>query len=85
MKKEIDEKAAAHPDKLKVHYTVDKSTSWFWRGGVGYVTDTMLKEHMPPPSASSMVYVCGPPPMCTCRAHAPPASRSPHPQPARVA
>ena len=73
MKKEIDAKAAAHPDKLKVYYVVDKATSWFWRGGTGYVTDAMLKEHMPSPGSSSMIYVCGPPPMCTLQ----PATVSP--------
>ena len=46
-----------------VYYVVDKSSSWFWKGGVGYVTEPMLKEHMPAPSKDSMVYVCGPPPM----------------------
>ena len=65
MKADIDKRAAAHPDKFKVYYVVDKSSSWFWRGGVGYVTDSMLKEQIPAPSDSSMVYVCGPPPMCT--------------------
>ena len=59
----LDKRAAAHPDKFKVYYVVDKSSSWFWRGGVGYVTDSMLKEQIPAPSDSSMVYVCGPPPM----------------------
>jgi len=34
-----------------------------WAGGVGYVTQDVLAKHMPPPSAKSMVYVCGPPPM----------------------
>jgi len=65
MKKEIDARAAQHPDKLSVYYVVDKSTAWFskWTGGEGYITEAMLKEHIPAPSADSMVYVCGPPPM----------------------
>ena len=68
MKKEIDARAAANPDKLKVYYTVDKLGSnpmakIFWKGGVGYVTEETLKEKMPPPGESSMVYVCGPPAM----------------------
>jgi len=65
MKKEIDARAAAHPDKLSVYYVVDKSTAWFsaWKGGVGYVTEAMLAEHIPAPSKDAMVYVCGPPPM----------------------
>lgn len=68
LKEQIDAKAAAHPDKLSVFYVVDKAPSrsfWQspWSGGVGYVTESMLKEHMPPPSKESKVYVCGPPPM----------------------
>ena len=47
MKKEIDARAAANPDKLKVYYVVDKLSAnplagWFWKGGVGYVTDSPL-------------------------------------------
>lgn len=63
MKKEIDARVAANPDKLKVYYVVDKASSWLWKGGQGYVTEEMLKAHMPKPSKESMVYVCGPPPM----------------------
>ena len=64
LKTEIDARAAAHPGRFKVHYMVDKPTGLrVWKGGVGYVTEATLKEHMPAPAASSMVYVCGPPPM----------------------
>ena len=39
MKKEIDARVAANPDKLKVYYVVDNA-SYFsgWKGGTGYVT-----------------------------------------------
>ena len=63
LKKEIDDRAAAHPSRLSVYYVVDKSSSWMWKGGTGYVTEAMLKEHMPAPSSDSMIFVCGPPPM----------------------
>ena len=63
LKKEIDARAAAHPERFRVHYVVDKASSWFWQGGVGYVTEAMLKEKMPPPAADSKIFVCGPPPM----------------------
>jgi cytochrome-b5 reductase len=68
LKKQIDAKAAANPGKLSVYYVVDKAPSRMffqsaWTGGVGYVTEAMLKEQMPPPGAESKVYVCGPPPM----------------------
>jgi len=68
LKEQIDSRAAAHPDRLSVYYVVDKApTRSFlqkpWAGGVGYVTEDMLKTQLPPPSAESMVYVCGPPGM----------------------
>ena len=57
LKKEIDDRAAAHPSRLSVYYVVDKSSSWMWKGGTGYVTEAMLKEHMPAPSSDSMIFV----------------------------
>eukprot|EP00308_Calcidiscus_leptoporus_P001948 CAMPEP_0119376056 /NCGR_PEP_ID=MMETSP1334-20130426/38515_1 /TAXON_ID=127549 /ORGANISM="Calcidiscus leptoporus, Strain RCC1130" /LENGTH=303 /DNA_ID=CAMNT_0007394523 /DNA_START=16 /DNA_END=927 /DNA_ORIENTATION=+ len=63
MKKEIDARAAAHSDQFTVHYVVDKTENAAWKGGVGYINEPMLKEHMPTPSDESMIYVCGPPPM----------------------
>ncbi|GBF97577.1 NADH-cytochrome b5 reductase [Raphidocelis subcapitata] len=64
-KKRIDELAAAHPDRFKVHYVVDKA-SWgglLWKGSTGYVTPDLLKAHLPPPGVGNMVFVCGPPGM----------------------
>jgi len=63
MKSQIDARVAAHKGQLEVYYVVDKPSSSSWSGGVGYVTESMLKGTMPPPAADSMVYVCGPPPM----------------------
>ncbi|GLC37614.1 hypothetical protein PLESTF_001642100 [Pleodorina starrii] len=65
LKDKIDALVAAHPDRLKVYYVVDKP-SWggvFWRGGVGYITRDLLKQKMPQPSRDSLVMVCGPPGM----------------------
>lgn len=36
---------------------VDKSSSWGWRGGVGYVTPQMIKDHLPPPSPDTLILV----------------------------
>lgn len=60
-KDRIDALVKQHPKRLKVHYVVDKAPSSSWRGGVGYVTSAMLKEHMPPPGNDVFVFVCGPP------------------------
>lgn len=67
LRDKIDAMAAAHLDKFKVHYVVDKPR-WggiFWKGSVGYVTRDMLAAHMPAASAGSdtLIMVCGPPGM----------------------
>jgi cytochrome-b5 reductase len=62
LKDRIDSWAAKHPDRFKVYYTVDKASK-DWKGGVGFVTDKVITERIAPPSDSSLVMVCGPPPM----------------------
>jgi len=39
------------------------STSAAWSYGSGFVTDDMIKEHLPAPSPDVLVVLCGPPPM----------------------
>lgn len=34
-----------------------------WEYSKGFVTDEMLKEHMPPPGEDTLILMCGPPPM----------------------
>jgi len=61
MKPILDDLAKKHPDRFKVIYMVDKpSTSW--KGGSGYISKDVLKQHIAPPSADTLVIVCGPPP-----------------------
>ncbi|EIE21212.1 cytochrome-b5 reductase like protein [Coccomyxa subellipsoidea C-169] len=62
LRKEIDEMAKKHSN-FKVYYVVDKPTSFFWRGGKGYITEDTVKKHLPPPSDVSLILVCGPPPL----------------------
>jgi NAD(P)H-flavin reductase len=47
----------------QVYYVVDKASSKGWKGGVGYITQDTLRQHMPAPGDKSLVLVCGPPPM----------------------
>ena len=78
LKAALDKREELHPDQLKVHYVVDKleEPSWLsrtlsnpfgkaapWQGSVGYINSQTILEHLPPPSSSSVVFVCGPPPM----------------------
>jgi len=54
--------AAKHPTRFKVWYTVDRPPKG-WKYSTGFITDTMLAEHLPPAGADTLVLMCGPPPM----------------------
>ena len=41
----------------QVYYVVDKVNSFWWRGGIGYITKDMIKQHLPPPSDDSLILV----------------------------
>jgi len=54
--------AAKYPKRLKLWYTVDRPDAG-WKHSVGFITDAMIAEHLPPPAADTAVLMCGPPPM----------------------
>jgi cytochrome-b5 reductase len=63
LKEELDAFHLHHKDRFKLHYTVDvHPQDPKWEGGVGFVTQTMLQAHMPPPSPDTIILYCGPPP-----------------------
>lgn len=61
LKEELDRLAAKHKN-FSVHYVLEKPPAGF-NGSVGFVTEGVLKKTLPPPSADTLVYVCGPPGM----------------------
>lgn len=62
LKKEIDEIVEKHKDQVNVYYFVDKPDD-DWKGHTGYIGKDFLKDHLPPPSKESKIFICGPPPM----------------------
>lgn len=62
MRKELDKIVAAHKDQVNVHYFLD-TASEKWSGQTGHITKEFLKDHLPPPSKDSKIFVCGPPPL----------------------
>jgi cytochrome-b5 reductase len=70
VKEMLDDLAKKHPDQFKLWYTLDFPPE-NWKYGTGFITDTMIKEHLCPPSDSSVVLMCGPPPMVkfACKAN----------------
>lgn len=61
----LEELVHDNPAKFKLHFTVDRHTNpqAQWRGSVGFVSKDMLSEQLPKFGESTMVLLCGPPPM----------------------
>ena len=60
----FDELATMHPDRFRVKYCVDNTTSADWTGYKGYLSKQMISETMPVPvKGKSMVLLCGPDPL----------------------
>lgn len=62
LKPELDDLAARYPEQFKLWYTLDRPNP-DWTQGKGFITDEMIKEHLFAPSSSTLVLMCGPPPM----------------------
>lgn len=62
-KDELDGYAKTYPDRFKVIYALDNPAG-DWTGHKGFITRELIAESMPKPDVeSSIVFVCGPPPM----------------------
>jgi len=58
----LDGWAAKYPGRFKVWYTLDRPPA-DWKYSSGFITDTMIAEHLPGPREDSLICMCGPPPM----------------------
>ncbi|KAL7665674.1 NADH-cytochrome b5 reductase 1 [[Candida] zeylanoides] len=62
LKEELDGFAKEHPERLRVHYVLNNSPE-NWSGSVGFITPEIMEKHLPAPSPSMNLLLCGPPPM----------------------
>ncbi|KAK7351143.1 hypothetical protein VNO77_10372 [Canavalia gladiata] len=62
LREELDAWAKKH-DRLKVWYVVEKSIREGWEYSVGFITESILREHVPHASPDTLALTCGPPPM----------------------
>jgi len=53
-----------HPDQFSLWYTLDRPGE-NWKYSSGFISDQMIKEHLPPPADDTLVVMCGPPIMIT--------------------
>lgn len=57
LRKELE---AIPKHKLHLFYTLDRPPA-NWNQGVGFVTKEMCRDHLPPASSDTMIFMCGPP------------------------
>lgn len=53
---------AKKDDRFKVWYVVEKAREG-WEYSVGFITESILREHVPEASEDTLALACGPPPM----------------------
>lgn len=61
LKKELDDIVENHSN-IKVYYVLDHPPK-VWNGGSGYITQDILKEHLPSADPENRLLICGPPAM----------------------
>ena len=62
LKEDLEDLANRHPEKFRLFLVVEKPLD-SWKGGVGFITEAMIREYCPPPAADIKILICGPPPM----------------------
>ena len=58
----LDGYQKAHPDRFKLWYTLDNPPA-NWKYGKGFVTEQMIKDHLPAAGPGTVTLNCGPPGM----------------------
>ncbi|XP_061663940.1 NADH-cytochrome b5 reductase 3-like [Syngnathoides biaculeatus] len=62
LRPELEEIQVNNPERFKLWFTVDRAPAG-WEYSEGFISEAMVREHLPPPSADTLVLMCGPPPM----------------------
>ena len=51
-----------HPGRFRLWYTLDRPPEG-WQYSSGFISEQMVREHLPAPSDDTVILMCGPPPM----------------------
>ena len=62
LREDLEDLANRYPEKFKLVLVVEKPSDT-WTGGVGFITEAMIREHCPPPANDIKILICGPPAM----------------------
>ncbi|RKO94967.1 cytochrome b5 reductase, partial [Caulochytrium protostelioides] len=66
LKDELDALAKEHPDRVKVTYCLNtpptpaENNGHPWEGYTGFVTEEMIRKHLPAPASDIQILMCGP-------------------------
>jgi cytochrome-b5 reductase len=63
LRKELEQLAEDEKSRFKLYLVLNNPPAEGWTGGVGFVTEDMIKEHCPKPAKDIKILMCGPPPM----------------------
>jgi len=59
-----DELDALQKDpRVEVWYTLDVQPTSGWTYSIGFISEEMIREHLPQPADRTVIFMCGPPPM----------------------
>lgn len=62
LRPELEEILVNNPDRFKLWFTLDKAPA-NWEYSQGFISEDMVRDHLPPPSDDTLILMCGPPPM----------------------
>jgi cytochrome-b5 reductase len=62
LRSELEQLARDEKDRFNLYLVLNNPPEG-WIGGVGFVTEQMIKEHCPRPAKDIKILMCGPPPM----------------------
>ncbi|KAJ8245719.1 hypothetical protein GJAV_G00273760 [Gymnothorax javanicus] len=62
LRPELEEILANHPSRFKLWYTVDRAPEG-WPYSQGFISEEMVRDHLPSPGDDALILMCGPPPM----------------------
>lgn len=62
LRPELEELESQHRGRFHLWFTLDRPAEG-WKYSSGFITDEMIKGHLPPPGDDTIVLMCGPPPM----------------------
>ena len=63
LRKELEDIEKKAKGQFKLWYTLDRPQGKGWKYSKGFINSQMVDDHLPKNDSSTMIFVCGPPPM----------------------